>query len=458
MRKSFQGVSHAKKHGVDSSSEKKRVIAMSVLLAMVAALWIGSKWKESEYRENEEAEIVAATDEVEPAVSIAVPTIDVEGLAALVSDRDELDRLTLERDAIELALNNLGPYLSSHFEAMDGRTLDELADRELRADPDLLRGDLFRVRGTVESFEVEDRALFDLVRGRLRREDGGVAYFATERVPVGIDVGDWVCLDGIFVKLFRDESDERRWIEAPLIVGPRLVESFAPLGPVTELDPNRFATITDADLDDGGDLRDYYRERFELLAYARDLPADAIDWSEAPELTNEMLTRVFQDGAPHRGKPFRIPVSRLQDGRTVAVGENPARLERVGQGWIGNFQWLGPAPVIRFQAPFPIEDLQFKDLVTANGFFLMNFKYEARKGDIRVAPFFVLSSIERFVPPTNNFTKIALWTVAGVVLLLAAMFWLLLMRDKRKATVLREELVRRRRERRARTSSAPTTS
>ena len=56
-----------------------------------------------------------------------------------VADRDELDRVTLERDALELALNNLGPYLDSHFEAMDGRLLDAQADLEIRADPDLAR-------------------------------------------------------------------------------------------------------------------------------------------------------------------------------------------------------------------------------------------------------------------------------------------------------------------------------
>ena len=455
MRKSFQGVSHAKKHGVDTSSERNRLIGMSVLLVLVGALWIGSKWKENEYREKEDAEI-AIEEKKEPVVAIAVPTVDVEGIKALVADRDELDRVTLERDALELALNNLGPYLDSHFEAMDGRLLDAQADLEIRADPDLARGEMFRVRGVIEDFEIEDRALFDLVRGRMRTEDGKVVYFATERVPVGIDHGDWVRLDGLFVKLFRDENEQREWVEGPLIVGPRLAESFEALGPVTEIDPTRFATITDADLDDGGDLRDYYLERFELLAHARDLPADAIDWSTVPELTNEKLTEVFEDGERWRCQPFRIPISQLQDGRTVAVGENPARLDRVGQGWIGNFQWLGPAPVIRFQTPFPLEGLAFKDLVTANGFFLMNFKYEAQKGDIRVAPFFVLSSIERYIPAQNNFTTIALWTVVGIVLMLAALFWLLLMRDKRKASALREELVRRRRERRGRAATAPT--
>jgi len=454
MKKSMPGIRHAKKHGVDSTAERNRLIGMSLLLVIVAALWIGSRWKETEYRESERAKLTLESQE-DIEVQVAVPEIDVESLASMVSDRDEVDRVTLERDAIELALNNLGPYLDSHFEPMNGRPLDPQAQLEIQADPGLARGELFRVRGVVEAFEVENRALYDLVRGRLRTEHDEVAYFATERVPAGIDVGDWVRLDGIFVKLFRDENDEREWVEGPLIVGPRMVESYAPFGPVETLDPEHFAAVTDADLDDGGDLRDYFSQRFELLAYARDLDEGSIDWESAPELDNRMLTEVFENGERYRCQPFRIPISRLQDGRTVAVGENPARLKRVGQGWIGNFNWVGPAPVFRFQTPHPIGDLRIKDFVTAEGFFLMNFKYEAAKGDIRVAPFFVLHSIERFIPPEDNFTQIALWTLGGLVVFMAVLFWVLLMRDKRKASALREELVRRRRERRARASSAP---
>ncbi|MEM7517312.1 MAG: hypothetical protein AAF368_10365, partial [Planctomycetota bacterium] len=188
------------------------------------------------------------------------------------------------------------------------------------------------------------------------------------------------------------------------------------------------------------------------LAYARDLPEGQVDWDTAPELGNEELTALLSDPDAYVGQPFRIPISRNMGTFLRTIPENPARLERVTTGWIGNTSWVAGNGLIRFDAPHPPpETLQNSDLITARGFFMRNHVYEpAKKNTLALAPHFVLHELEEFVPVKDDsigtiFIGVLVITI-GLILLIA----FLLMRDRKQAADLQEKLVERRRKRRAR--------
>ena len=129
--------------------------------------------------------------------------------------------------------------------------------------------------------------------------------------------------------------------------------------------------------------------------------------------------------------------------------DNPLRIERLTEGWIGNEKWFGPANgVIRYVSPFAFPAIDRKDEVLAQGFFLKHLAYEPSKGGVAIAPFFVLSSIEEHTPVVDKTWQRLLIGFTVAVLLLAGVIWTMLLRDRRRSAQLQEELLARRRARR----------
>ncbi len=431
-------------------SERNRMLAMAALFVLCLIAFFSVRSQEDRYRDGE-TEGLPPAEEAQP-LAIATPQIDGERLGALVTDQTDTDRVLLDREAIELALNQTRGLLDAHFAPLAGRALDDLAWRELEADPGGWRGALFRVRGQLEELKREDAAAGELWRGRVTTGDGHAVFFALSQVPEGLALGDWIRFDALFLKAFRDEV-AGSWTGGPLLAGRRALRSFAPLGTVTELTAQDLFDVIDADPDSGGKLEDHTQELYRLMAYARDAPPGAVDWDAAPELDSDTLNAIFNDPAAWRGRPVRLPVLRLLGVTNIAPGENPARLERIADGWIGSQTWTVSNGLVHFRAPFTIDELQRNDLITGRAFFLMNEKYVPSKGDLAVASFFVLERIERHVPAPDHFARNLMIALSALVVALIGVFWFALTRDARRSKELRAELVRRRRERRDKTLS-----
>jgi hypothetical protein len=190
-----------------------------------------------------------------------------------------------------------------------------------------------------------------------------------------------------------------------------------------------------------------------LLSHALHVDEGTIDWSQAPLLDMELMEKLALDGDPWRGQPIRIPQVVVQGITVRAAGENPLRLERITEGWLGSWEWLKARhPVIRFFAPFDWRSVRLKNEVTARGFFLKNQSYVDAEGNPRVAPLFVLSSIQ-VLPPADKSAWLTILIAIGVSFVaFAALIAFLLVRDRRRSAELQDELLRRRRERRARTA------
>lgn len=439
--------------------EKRRLIFMAVLLGILLIGYVVTRFQASEQEAamNEELE----QEIEEPLVEeVVVPKLDLTLLEGKVHDATESERLLRESEGLAVLVDYVRGFGEGHFAALGRRELDPSALTEVTSDPSAFRGHAFRARGWIE--EVRRRALpngEERVDGRLRLEDGGYAYFTVLEAPASVIVDDFVRVDGVFFKLFRDEGEDGQWVEGPYLVGTQLVRSYArPEKLDTEELRSRLARVTDDSIAEGitrfeGDAG---LARWYLMGWARDIGEAETDWAAAPELDNAAMSELLKNGKAHRGDPYRIPISRNLHTYTLDAGENPLRIDTETVGWIGNFMWHNRARLIHFGMPGAHPELEQARLVRGHGFFFKNVAYEDVNGVTRVVPYFVLSHLEPFIPAQDTLrTRDFALFVAGMTILLILLFVVLLLRDRRKARQFQEELVRRRRARRERAASQP---
>jgi hypothetical protein len=386
---------------------------------------------------------------------LAVPELDRARLETLVADRAPADRVVLESEAADLVLAAARRYTARHYAELKAPELDAARIASLLADPTSARGQPFVARGRIVELGPRVGAVHeDQFQGRLELEDGATVHFLVLGVPAhAAEVGGFVRVDGLFLKLFasEDELQAGTWHAGPLLVGASAERSFPGFGRVTELDASIFDDVEDADL--GANPPRIVGETpaeplWHLMAYARDVPEGAIDWAKAPTLDQRLLDQMLEHPAEFRAQPVIVPISRLQDGRVRLAGENPARMERTMQGWIGNNTWKN---AIQFHSPVLRPELVITDLVQGRGFFLHDFSYESKERGLRVAPVFVLQTLERFVPAESPGLRQIPWFVAGLGAFLTALFVVLARRDKRQTADFEEARARRRRARAERT-------
>jgi len=394
---------------------------------------------------------------------LSVPELDRARLETLVHDATPEDRVVLEGEAADLVLDAARRYTPRHYASLHAPELDAGGVAALLADPKASRGKPFTARGHIVSLRARTGAAHEeQFLGRLELQDGATVHFLVLSVPEhAAEIGGFVRIDGLFLKAYATEDalDAGTWLAGPLLVGAKAERSYADLGTVTRLDHSLFDDVPDADLapDPGQEPRlvpETPAEPFwQLMAYARDLPADAIDWEKVPVLDQRLLDQLLEDPADFRAEPVRIPISRLQDGRVCLAGENPARMQRYMQGWIGNTTWKN---VIQFRTPVLRPELLIGDLVYGRGFFLHDFSYQSAERGLRVAPVFVLQSLERHVVVPSKVLNRIPWAIAALGAVLLALFVVLTRRDRRRSSEFHEQIVRRRRERRARKGSVGT--
>lgn len=429
-------------------SEKRRLIAMSVGLGVVVAAFLFARHDASEKRSEARPDVPVEASAVEERV--VAPQIDGAALGALVADGTPADRVVLERPAVDAGMaiaRNLGP---AHFAALGAVQLDAERVQELLAAPSAARGEAFSARGWIEALRtrrpVEGRAPEH--HGTLVLEDDAVVYFVADRVDEGLVEGDFARVDGLFLKAFNDESraEPGTWIQGPLLVSPRVQRSYADLGTVAELPPGALLDVRDDDLKDitGIPVRPFWT----LMALARDGDHDAVAWDEAEELDKQSVVEMLQDGARWRGRPFRLPPSQVMGIWVRRPGENPARMDEITEGWIGNWTWPKDAPVIRFASPLPLPDVREKDLVTGTGWFLKNIAYEPASGQLRTASMVVLDRVEPFEPVPDTSVRTIMLLVSGGVVSLVLFLWVLLRRDRRRSEEMARKLVERKQRRR----------
>ena len=440
------------REGMFTGKEKKRFVGMAVASVVVigALAYTALRVTPGESTAN-----VPDTPQVE--LALVVPEIDGERLGALVEDAAESDRVKLERPALEAAISAARGIRDNVFDDMGGVPLDTAIVGEMGAAPDEHRGRLVRAWGRIESYEELHSADGSELRHLmlLGAEDAGRVWFVTPDIGDAVpSVDEFVRLDGFFLKNHRRDTAEG-WVDAPLLVAPRAHGSWPRLEPVRDVASIQLGFVRD-DGPEGmyGILSEEY---WELVSYVDNLAPDAVDWAEAPVLDNKLLARIYDDGTPYRGRAIRLPVCKILGIGAMAQSENPLRRRKLVEGWLGHGGWTGQAPVVRFVGPrLGEDDWNEGDEIYARGFFFKNHGYTPRDGGLGLAPFFVLESVELFVPPDNVGMRQLLYLTAGLAIGLAVLIFFLLKRDRARSEALQEDLRRRRKARRARVSASAT--
>ncbi len=383
---------------------------------------------------------------------IALPALRIEQYRAEAKDATQAERSLLETPALETALADARLYNAQHFEPMKGVDLDRALCAQFAESSSELRGKVVRLRGMLEELIQFESApgVVGHYRGRATLEDGAPAFVAfVSSGEVELGAGDFIMLEGFFLKNQAQSTTDSGWVEGPLIVGPRAQRSYPALGRITALTPDDFLDVEDDSLTEG--LRPTPSVYWKLLAYARDLEPNAIDWSKAPLLDAATMQQLAADPARFRGMPMRIPAAVVQDIWRQSKRENPARLTHLTEGWLGSYEWLRSAlRVVRFDSPMPNPGIVKSGQMTAQGFFLRVHAYESAERGTQLAPLFVLHSMAPFTPQKDRTLGTILAVLGASFVAVLVLFLLLMRRDESKAAALTRQLVERRRERRAR--------
>ena len=446
--------------GLFSGKERFRLLAMAIGAVVLGVLLVYLRAR----RGGQSASADVPETPFESDVIIA-PKIDREALAGLVADARTEDRVILEGAALEAAFAESSPLRDAVFEPLGGRVLDESTRAELLRAPSEHRGDVYRVYGRVRDVQQLASSESGNTRNllRLELEDGsgdafaGVMLSPHDGMGGGAGgrpprLGDFLRFDGLFLKLFRDDTPQG-WIEGPLLVGPRVVPSFPRIEPVRELPPGFFADVRDDNMIDGSSGLPT-EEYWSLISYVKNLEEGQVDWASTPLLDNETISQIFADGTEWRGKPVRFPVCMVLSLYQDAANENPIRLERLTHGWFGHQPWAGQAKLVNFVSPFEFPEVhQRTTQVTARGFFFKNVAYQPKYGGVAIAPFFVIHSMDVFESTQPVGLVHLMWFVGGALVLIVVVIVALLRRDHARSRALQEDLLRRRRMRRARATT-----
>jgi hypothetical protein len=390
-------------------------------------------------------------DEAPAEAEVVKPALRIDDYRRLAKDATAADRSVLETEALATALEDARLYHPAHFAPMGGVDLDGALVAELAAASEANRGRIVRVRGTIEQiveYPAGERMLAHF-RGRLRTEDGARVHFAALRFAEGADLGvdDYLQLEGLFLKNLAQSAPEG-WVEGPLLVGPRALRSYPAIEVVESISPADFFAVEDDTPEDEA-YDEGFDDKWKLVSYVAQLQPGEVDWASAPVLDRKTMAALSADPAAFRAVPVRIPPCRVQHMWTQRQDENPARIPVLTEGWLGSQDWQNTAnPVLYFVSPAPNPGVKIGGEVTARGYFLRMFRYDARTAGLRVAPLFVLAGIERWTPPSNRVFVEVLWYVGGSFLAMVAVFAVLLRRDRRQAEQLEADLLRRRRARR----------
>jgi hypothetical protein len=373
-----------------------------------------------------------------------------------VRDEAPEDRRYVEDAQLEVVRTVVRTTTALAIAASGARALDATAAAEIAAAPAAARGAWYTVRGELLEFARKPSAL-DASReelvGSLRTAEGTTVFFRAQRTDdEGLAPGDWARVDGMFFKLLNDElpgPTGQVAVDGPLLVAPEVLQSFPDFGTVSTVEREHWEAVRDDTLSRTVGPHDAMRWR--LLAFMRDLPTEGASkvagLTAGGPLNERVLVDMLNSGTAFRGQYFALPPCRVQALTVRTAGENPARLEKYTEVWLGNAMWQ-KQPVVRVLLPGSMEHLAPGTIVSAEVVYFMNVAYDTVR-DRKLAPMFVARTLDLFEPPEDTAIRAMIYGFAGLLGVLAIVLAVLVKRDERRSKELAEQLVKRRRERRA---------
>lgn len=455
-----------------NKSERNRMIFMGVLLLGLTIAFAASLLQKSKYENTQDAELAKGVPTIEqPEEVIAVRRFDPATIADKVRDSTPEERVLIDLGPLAKMLDHVAGYGPGQWKALKPDRLDAERLQAILADPSAHRAAPLWLRGRLTSYE--ERPIGDRVAwyGTLESEDGVPVTFMTSSFDKNLFAAveeelTYAKLEALFLEVYRREGEDG-WVETPLLVGSRLEKSYPR---IDGFDDETLGTLLAAVQDD---TNNRYTGIDDAAFLAQWMLMDRIDqgWGEDIAWDDPQATRVLDNATftwlmdpantdAARGMPFVLDISKNLGSRTQDAGENPARIEKLTTGWIGSILWTNEGSVMKFVLPGEHPELNASgtnQLIRGRGFFLKHLSYEPSATQRRVAPYFVMQSIEIFTPVENTNVATIFVFVGGLTILLLILIPYLVIRDRKQSEKLREELVRRKQERRRRTTGAGTT-
>lgn len=452
--------------------DKNRLIGLSVLTVLVVGAYLFTVTRDSS--EVERPDEIAAPAGESTDLQLKIPEFTDTALLDEIEDATPEERELLATEPLEAVFGYSRLLTDSALVQMGIRELTDEVRAELSADPSEHRLEPFRGRGRVVNVFESERSQGSRKdwRGTLLSLDGNYTHFMVAMAPRRedgerrIEFGDYMKIDGIFHAMFAGPIDiegEPDQVEGPLIVSARIDPSSIPMDEETARLAPALSEVEDDTIGSTFDDEEFETAYWQLMGRAQ-LLAGETDWENVPELDKLILDEIHEDGAPFRGKPFRIPVSINLDTFSRRVNDNPLRLDRTTVGWIGNNNWNRSVKTIKWHGPFVRQDMLREELddahryVTARGYFFRNHVFTGGKGQPARSPVFILEDIEVYQVAEDRSVAWFTYGVLGLTVILTGVIMLLLRADRKKSRALYEDMVRRKRERRERSEStaAPT--
>ncbi len=452
--------------------DRNRLIGLGVLSVLVGGMYLYSA--ENARRKADAERASAQTSSADRFLDqVRILPFEHQDVLELIQDTTPSEQEFLNTEPLDRTFEYARIQSPGTLEAMRIAEATAAVLAPILADPAAHRLAALRVRGTVIEAAPRPRSngLASDWMGSLRTSDDQVVHFLVAGAPEqpdgtrGVEPGDYLRIDGLFHSVHRKAlatssgpNSKQEVIAGALVLGPRAEPSTPPMTEdIARLMPSLPAVrddTTGAVFED--DVFEY--ALWELMGHAK-LVGDEVDWASVPELDGPTLAQMYENGDEYRGRPYRFPVSINLDTYSLRAGDNPLRLERFTEGWVGNNRWKDPVPTVKWIGPFERRDLVREDYgddhryVTATGFFFRNHVFDRSNGQPGKAPIFVLHSLDVFVPEPDPSMTYFTYAVFGLTIVLTIAIFLLLRADRRKSTRLYEDMVRRKRARRERTAS-----
>ena len=391
---------------------------------------------------------------------LTVPTLEPD-IMALARDETRQQRLVREpepfRHLLEISLDVV-PAVARQL----GMPLDPLDPQVLQANPELYRGRYLWSKGTLLDLAgpIQNHPVpgYDLYEGRLATPYGETVMFAFSIPPdPDIAIGDWVRVEGFFLKLRDGFYPEVTG--APMLVGPTLVRDMPDWDPVLALDPEILDSIEDGEFREGtyyeGTDSELTLERFQdtplwhmasyVIAHKDDM--DLVGWRKLDAFSEEEQWLEMMRGETAKGTPMRI-LGECVEGHWLEAGTNPIGVEHWTEVWVQVHDLGGR--VVPVWIPRRVDELTRRKSVEVRGYLFKRHAYDSVRGERRVTPLFLAAAMDPYQTIENPFIAQIGLVVAGAAGGLILLFFLMARRDRLAQSQHEMAMVERRRRRRGR--------
>ncbi|MDF1837328.1 MAG: hypothetical protein P1V35_05630, partial [Planctomycetota bacterium] len=232
-----------------ASKDKRKLIILSIGFLVLLGAFITSTISAKNKKKDEDAKLASAVvvDDSSNQSQVFVPEFKQKELLENIYDSKESEQVHLKEKVILATLKHTRLLTPIQYTELGIQKLTPEVQAVIAAEPAAHRLDPLRVRGKIINLRHrpgtdESPATY---YGTLEQADGSRAHFVVSDSGKNDDLpSDFLRLDGMFVQMHHAEVDGE-WINAPLLVGRKLIGSYDYLKLDEDLNTPSMAMVQD---------------------------------------------------------------------------------------------------------------------------------------------------------------------------------------------------------------------